>query len=153
FTQPTMQYQDTTAAGTAPRAPTILLQRLACPYLPPQANPAMPFYNPYITVDYMQNVDGNGAVPPLVVSQNSKNNLTTGAPNPTTGMHSEGRPQPSFGNRAPKPPTTIVPPPPAPDAQHPFNALNNQAPNSPAGPGNFSWPVHLDRQLASPMDL
>src|SRR5262249_55733672 len=65
----------------------------------------------------------------------------------------DGRSQPYFGNKALKSLTTIVPPPPATEAQHTFNALNNQVPNYSAPPGNFSWPVHLDRQLASPMDL
>src|SRR5262249_16842847 len=47
----------TETAGTNPAIqplPTILLQRLACPGLPYQNNPAMALYNPYITVDYLE---------------------------------------------------------------------------------------------------
>ena len=48
------------AAGNAPPAvpaPTLLLQQLLCPGLPPNANPANTStpYNPYITVDFTQN--------------------------------------------------------------------------------------------------
>ena len=46
---------------------TIVLQRLACPYLPPQEDKAQiatrGYYNPYVTVDWMDQVeaqDGNG---------------------------------------------------------------------------------------------
>jgi hypothetical protein len=46
-------------------APTVLLQRLLCPYLPPDPNPTLPSgavnptYNPYITVDYFEDVPVN----------------------------------------------------------------------------------------------
>ena len=51
--------------------PTILLRRLACPHLPPNPLPGQPAapgqpYNPYVTVDYMENVrpnSGNPAAP------------------------------------------------------------------------------------------
>ena len=36
--------------------PSILLRRLACPAMPPDNEPANATYNPYITVDYMENV-------------------------------------------------------------------------------------------------
>src|SRR5205085_31084 len=35
------------------------LRRLACPYFKAQTDPAQPDYNPYITVDYMNNVPTN----------------------------------------------------------------------------------------------
>jgi hypothetical protein len=51
---------------------TVVLRRLACPYMPEQPTATLPNYNPYITVDYVQNVtaqdnrflDGTGATPP-----------------------------------------------------------------------------------------
>jgi hypothetical protein len=42
--------------GPTPFNTTILLRRLACPYLPPQPVATNPLYNPYITVDYVENV-------------------------------------------------------------------------------------------------
>src|SRR5439155_12579726 len=35
---------------------TVVLQRLTNPWLPPDANPLSPTYNPYVTVDYVSNV-------------------------------------------------------------------------------------------------
>ena len=40
----------------------LYLRRLACPYLSPQPDPTQPYYNPYVTVDYMENVQSNDAV-------------------------------------------------------------------------------------------
>ena len=37
-------------------SPTILLRRLACPYMPWKDNPSSPTYNPFITVDYMEDI-------------------------------------------------------------------------------------------------
>ncbi|MFQ3650709.1 MAG: hypothetical protein SNJ75_10270 [Gemmataceae bacterium] len=37
----------------ASNAPSLILERLANPYLPPQNDPTQPLYNPYITVDYV----------------------------------------------------------------------------------------------------
>src|SRR5439155_22573996 len=51
---PGMTY--TTAAA---QPPTILLRRLACPHLPPNFRNGDPLYNPYITVDYMEDVPVN----------------------------------------------------------------------------------------------
>lgn len=43
-------------AGTADIRPALLLRRLANPYLPFQNNPAQANYNPYVTVDYVEQV-------------------------------------------------------------------------------------------------
>jgi hypothetical protein len=49
------------ADGATPTNPTLILQRLACPYIPLQPNPALANYNPYVTVDYMENIPVNHA--------------------------------------------------------------------------------------------
>src|SRR5207248_2537415 len=46
----------TTPPTAAPNLPSLLLQRLACPYAPFNNNAADPAYNPYITVDYFTNI-------------------------------------------------------------------------------------------------
>lgn len=47
---------------TAPPKHTLLLRRLACPGLPAQTNPALDNYNPFVTVDYVEDVATNDAV-------------------------------------------------------------------------------------------
>jgi hypothetical protein len=72
---------------------TLVLQRLACPYLPPNPNPVLadgvtlnPWYNPYITVDYVENVPTNDGTQITPTAQ---------ARTPTwTTMYSAGRKQP-----------------------------------------------------------
>jgi len=63
----TMSYQaERTNATTklGPKEmPTILLRRLACPNLPNDEDAASQNFNPYITVDYMENVPVNGVDP------------------------------------------------------------------------------------------
>jgi hypothetical protein len=65
-------------ATTAP-PPTIVLQRLACPRIPPQLNPALPNYNPYITVDYMADVQMNGGTPAPAVDRSDSRQQPYGA--------------------------------------------------------------------------
>src|SRR5207253_1864907 len=40
---------------------TVILQRLANPYIPFEKDQTSPMYNPYITVDYIENVPVNNA--------------------------------------------------------------------------------------------
>jgi hypothetical protein len=118
--------------------PTIALRRLCCPQLPPNplntttgkpTNPALP-YNPYITVDYSEDVNANDG---------------TGA---WGNRISQGRIQPYAGNpdplirvnQVPSTPNTTQP-------QHTFYQGNVGA-DVP-----FDWLVHLDRQMISPMEL
>src|SRR5262249_50698342 len=66
FRSPGMTYRVAVAAP-----PTILLRRLACPHLPPDNRTTLsggapnPFYNPYITVDYMEDVPVNDGTAPV----------------------------------------------------------------------------------------
>jgi hypothetical protein len=103
---------------------TVLLRRLACPHLPPQTTtPSAPDYNPYITVDYMEDVPlQNGA-----------------APNPPP---SYGRNHPYKGHYANRTPTGGMTP-------HTFFARNTPQ----TGGLPFNWLVHRDRYLISPMEL
>ncbi len=77
-TSPLMSFTLPLATDPTATAPSILLQRLANPYLPPQSNSALANYNPYVTVDYVNQVavnDGRlfstvGALtPPTVTSR------------------------------------------------------------------------------------
>ena len=85
-----MSYVEKVAPGQVvpPPAPSVLLRRLACPGLPWQPDPSgnSP-YNPYITVDYMENLTLN------------RGNTNTGAgflnqPTPLEQRFSTGRAQP-----------------------------------------------------------
>jgi hypothetical protein len=146
-----MQYQvPTLTANAPPPAPTVMLQRLACPYLQPNPpsgstviNPAIP-YNPFITVDYMQNVDADATG-----NVRASNETTSTAAN-LTARQSDGRNQPYNGYSALVSPgkqlqTSAV----AGQPQNTFFMANSQVPN----PVNFDWLVQLDRQLTSPMEL
>jgi hypothetical protein len=124
---------------------TVLLRRLANPYLPAQLNPSLPNYNPYITADYLQNVpvraNGNAAFD-------------------TPPFNSRGKCQPyaaltilNGGNVR-----TLQPYSPVFDQQSntPINNVNNTfgLQNNPLPPsGNYDWLVHLDRQVISPLEL
>jgi hypothetical protein len=109
----------------ASRHPTVVLRRLACPYLPLNVNPNDPRYNPLVTVDHMQDVrvyDGN----------------------PNTVKFSTARSQPfaatQQGLSAPTLPGRL---------KHTFGRTNNATSLA----ANFDWLVHLDRKLISPLEL
>ncbi len=153
-TSTNMQYQvNVPTAGNAPPAPSVLLQRLACSYLPLQTDPTQPLYNPYITVDYLQQLDDDGTG--LIRA----NNNTNQNPNGMTGNYngqSDGRNQPYAGNTALRTFQTFPPGVTLQQPQNSFpqpangiNGVNSQVPN----PANFSWLVHLNRPLISPMEL
>lgn len=120
--------------GTAtilPTGVTLLLRRLANPHLPPQNNPALANYNPYVTVDYMDGV-------PV-------------SPFPPAGNASVGRNQPYAGNSvawAPQAtpagsPLAALPNPP----QTTFFSQNSNATFP------FDWLVHLDRPPVNPIEI
>jgi hypothetical protein len=125
------------------------LRRLACPGLKPQPDPRQPFYNPYVTVDTMTEVNVN----------NGLTFLKSGPTNPTPlgNRAALGRTQPYAGvgfNLVQQNPTPPLPGQP----KHTFFRHNGEkdtfTPN-PNGTLNtpFVWVPHLDRQLVSPVEL
>ncbi len=137
-----------TASGFRPPPPTVVLQRLACPYLPHNPLPSDPEFpngsdpnkpiNPYITVDYFADVNNRQTQG----SQASQIYIPDANKKPAQGAHSEGRRQPFAGHRVQKVNQTSGPGP-----HHSFFKQNDGI------PANFDWLVHLDRQLISPMEL
>jgi hypothetical protein len=142
---------------------TVLLRRLCCPGLPPNPtpddpnhNPALPV-NPYVTVDYLENVpthdgvriDSNGPHPATPIEQR----FSVGKNQPYAAHGSQVRPQ------KPLVPLTGQP-------QHTFFALNVQNidpatqrekadPQKPQAPYRwpFDWLTFIDRPLISPVEL
>jgi len=114
---------------------TVSLMRLANPHIPFDPNPTVngvangptnPWFNPYITVDYMENVkvwDRGGADP---------SSQSTGKKQPYVASQTSGQ------DPTPVPNGTT---------SHSFGKANSPL-TSP-----FSWLVHLDRNLVSPAEL
>ena len=130
-----------------PAPPSLLLRRLACPALPWQPrmaidSPLTP-YNPYVTVDYVENI---------ALNKGTTNNGTSLVSKPIAlkERFSQGRAQPYNGHpqynlqQAPMPALVNQP-------QHTFFAHNHDIVFTPRQP--FDWLVHLDRQVISPMEL
>lgn len=133
--------------------PSVLLQRLACPALPPQPDPAQPNYNPYVTVDYVRDVPANYAAEVGIEGNGQP------APLPAVERYSHGRKQPyaahvsQLARQEPNPPRDDQP-------QHSFFQHNvdstTPGPNTPTPPSDyppFEWLMHLDRPLVSVMEL
>jgi hypothetical protein len=134
---------------------TILLRRLACPHLPPQPDAHSPFFNPYITVDYMEDVPANDLL-----------HFYHGGPRetafPTLAERvSYGRMEPYAGHKSmlrkqsPEPVNPHQP-------KHTFTRHNGiEADQDKLNPKRinqtlklpFDWLVHLDRKLVSPIEL
>jgi hypothetical protein len=137
FASPKMSIQQATTDTRVTNA-TYLLRRLAVPHLPPQNNPALPLFNPYITVDYLDNIPVNDgrvynatgvkAVPPAAV----------------TSFKSSGRSQPYAAHFSQVAPQTIAQP------GQPFNTFFTHNSNA-AMP--FTWLTHLDRPLVNQLEL
>jgi hypothetical protein len=151
----------------------VVLQRLACPYLPANDpasgsfNPANPV-NPYITVDYQTGIPVQNAV--KVGSDMAQN-----PPPPAKTNYSIGRVQPFTASGVPALAWTGLTfvlrqkDPSNPNAQqvsffkHNSIAPANAPPTVPGGVlptngtetllGPFEWLVHMDRRLVNPMEL
>jgi hypothetical protein len=151
------------AAGTTDERTTgltVMLRRLANPYLPLQTNPGLPNYNPYLTVDYISNVP-----------------IQSNTPAPAAAYTSWGKTQP-YAGLTQVTVTAGVPQAPANSTALAGSPVTNQLPNaapppagaaSPAGvfasttfgyanyplppSGHYDWLVHLDRPPISPMEL
>lgn len=139
----------------------VLLRRLACPWRTPSNSPG-PGYNPYVTVDYMENVPLNDGV--------SANGSGMHTPLPIANRISYGRVQP-FANPPSNPlaaprtdgpfaiqPTSGAMATPVGPALTTFFQHNDPgASQPPASTGTlqlpFYWLTHLDRQLVSPTEL
>jgi hypothetical protein len=163
-----MQYRLPAGTNAKQNQPTVILQRLACPHIPPDPNQFLPSppnppntpnpnYNPYVTVDYMENLLVNqdtdnprnsvGRKQPYAALGSGGNKqwipstdpvLTAQMPQQTFFAHNNDQAPPFALMPAWVPPTTWPPP--------PTYLPNNYAPT-------FDWLVHLDRNLVSPMEL
>jgi hypothetical protein len=118
---------------------TVLLRRLANPHLPfdPRATvpgsfgPVQPnpWYNPYLTVDYLDQVPLRNATDPAA------RYASRGKLQPYAADFSQVRDQVAEDPRQP--------------TQHTFGRRNV----TPSAAGHYDWLVHLDRPLISPMEL
>jgi hypothetical protein len=118
---------------------TILLRRLANPHLPFDPRPSLPpdggpvqanpWYNPYLTVDYLDQVPLNNATNPAA------RYASRGKRQPYAAHVSQVIDQVSSNSQQP--------------TQHTFGLRNEPLPTS----GHYDWLVHCDRALISPMEL
>ncbi len=128
--------------------PIVLLQRLACPLLPPNNNPASPTYNPFITIDSFafqpgqindaRYFDTNGPIttantPQLPVSSRVSYGRVTSR-SETSRLRCHPRPM----RRSIQSPSV---------ASNSFFSHNSPLANP------FAWNTHLDRNLISPVEL
>jgi hypothetical protein len=173
---PGMTYKHVVATdGNVPPGPTVMLQRLVNTLLPEQKDPTKPYYNPYITVDYM---DLPNTAVNLAATVDALGKKTT--PLAVQLRASFGRSQPHAGINLN---TQLLKQIPATKAG--VSLLTNQPQNTffahnvgttaisrpnfgfTAGPTAksvvppkapttypaFDWLIHLDRQLINPMEL
>jgi hypothetical protein len=118
---------------------TVLLRRLANPHLPFDPRPTLaggdrpvqpnPWYNPYLTVDYLDQVPLRNATAPAT------RYASWGKGQPYAAHLSQVRDQVSSDAQQP--------------TQHTFGLRNSPPPAA----GRYEWLVHLDRPLISPMEL
>jgi hypothetical protein len=121
---------------------TLLLQRLAIPHLPPQNNPALPLYNPYITVDYFD----------AVAAADNRLYNSTGmlTPPATNAFNSFGRKQP-YGGQASQYVAQI---PGISAANQPINTFfSHNGLTAATLDTPFTWLTHLDRPLVNQLEL
>lgn len=122
---------------------TILLRRLACPYRVPQTDPTQPRYNPYITVDYVENV----AVQNNMLTIDVVNGTATVA-DPTKNA--------AFGRLQPYAAAGLARQTNAPANQPRNTFYSHNAPTSAGGPtlnSKFDWLTHLDRPVINGLEL
>jgi hypothetical protein len=136
-------------------ATTVLLRRLAIPYLPATNNPTQPNYNPYVTVDYIDGVQINDAI--LYDNTGVCDGQGTNPVRASLDQRfSYGRRQPFRGSVVSRQQPNYLPPTPV-QAQNTFfyqNGQNNTAtPGDPQLDSPFLWYAQMDRQVSSPMEL
>jgi len=129
--------KDTTSA--------VLLRRLANPYTAPQLDPGQANYNPYITVDYMENVptrnrvlyDETPRMNPLMPA--GKDDPTVGRKHPYTAGPAYNQPNANIIDQ-----TTAAATPP-----HTFFGSNSGLTNA----NGLAWLAHFDRELVNSIEL
>lgn len=141
--------------------PTVVLQRLANPLLPPNFNPAAAqLYNPYITVDYLEKVPINDAVLFDGTTAGPRNTTGTRERQPLNADPTTTNNRVAVGRRQPFRAADV-------SAQSATSALSvantffTQNGGSVTAPGTagtaldtqFEWLVHFDRKVINPMDL
>jgi hypothetical protein len=151
FESPNMTYAVSASLVTIPNT-TVLLRRLAHEYLPFNNDPTSPLYNPYVTVDYVENVpwrdgrlfDNKGARTPPAFNLRA----------------SRGRVQPYAAASSQWVDQNPLPARPATQVSHTFFRQNAQEDSLPIGAGATQtlklpadWLVHLDRPIISPVEL
>jgi hypothetical protein len=141
---------------------TVMLRRLANPYLPPQPKPTLANYNPYVTVDYIPSVPlwpGNSGGSQIasfgkrqpyaglfLLSSNTtydKNGLPTIQFSPNSPVFTQS----AAFNPFPKPPPGAFNT--QNNVSNTFGKTNYPLPQS----SHYDWLVHLDRAPISPMEL
>jgi hypothetical protein len=125
---------------------TVALRRLANPYLPYNPNPVNasgvdPTYNPFMTVDYLQNVKIQTNTPAGPYS-------SLGKRQPYAAKFIAGA-VPNVPNPAVSPVVNQTGPQVVATVTSTFGNRNAPMPST----GTYDWLVHLDRQLVSPMEL
>jgi len=139
---------------------TVMLRRLANPYLPPQLDPTKPNYNPYVTVDYISSVP---------IQESDKSIFSFGKRQPYAGLlklagsitYNNGIATIPFASPTDSPvaeqSATAVPTPPmgaivtTNNVSNTFGRTNYPLPNNTGN--HYDWLVHLDRPPISPMEL
>ena len=136
---------------------TVVLRRLANPYLPPQTNAAMANYNPYITVDFLENVPTRDRVKFTTTGPRANpldDSASIGRRHPYASMPAFDRANPDLNmvvqQMLPAANTTSPP--------HSFFSANYSADPANAGtyiisPGGFAPLIHFDRELINSVEL
>jgi hypothetical protein len=121
---------------------TLVLQRLACPYLPPQPNPAQPLFNPYVTVDYM-----------LKVPTNDGRTLGVAQQPTITNYNSVGRNQPYAADNTQQVAQMKPPPMGQQSPKNTFFSFNDQTGQNQTTAFPYDWMFFANRWIISPGEL
>lgn len=136
----------------AAKTSTVLLRRVLNPYLPPQEDPTLANFNPFVTVDFVENIPTRDRT-----THNSAGAQPAALNLPTVGRIHPFAAFPDYGTAVVAPQVTAVQDQIAPayttSPPHTFFNLNNQTTlentrGTPATYG-FEWMPHLDRELVS----
>ena len=154
----TSKVRDTAASGTTARSAmacaletaslpgqlptyTLLLRRLACPTQAHQPDPAQPNYNPFVTVDYFENVSVNDAV------EKDSGGNHAGRVADVAQRFSLGRNQPYAADKKHFKSQRNAAGPLTDQPQHTFFKINHQPTNP------FDWLMFADRPPLSGMEI